>query len=358
MKRLLNSIAILVLVSFVDVSGQRIEHSDLHEMIRQSIDLAGRQIYSEAQSILDDAIKAFPQHPAPYLHKAILLEVISLDFETPLPQKEYYDLLEKVITIAERTMARDESAPEARYYLGMAHSYIAYEKYREGQNWLSGLTHGYKAYGYLKECIDLDPEAYDAMTGVGTFKYWKSKKTQFLSWLPFVGDDRFAGINLLKMAEVKGNYTCAQATNSLVWIYIEEERYNDAIKAAQSVLRRYPNHRLFLWGLATAAERKQDWATARDAYMHILTTLNEEVTERRYIEIQARAKVARMSWYLKDYELAERECQWVLANSKINLDQFTSDGASRILRRVEDMELLRKQLRKLNSNSVTKPAKH
>jgi tetratricopeptide (TPR) repeat protein len=330
------------------LAGPGIRPADpaLHALLIRGIECAGHQQYRSARALFEEAIRTHPDHPAGYLNEAILLEVMSLDFETPVDEPVYDRLLEKTIDLAERMRARDEHDPEALYYLGMAHSYIAYHEFRDGAGWLSGLSHGLTAKGYLQDCLDADPEAYDAMTGLGIYKYWKSRRAAFLTWTPFVDDERYAGINLLRIAGVRGTYTAAQATNALVWMYIDAERFDDAAHFARVALRRYPSNRLFLWGLASAAERKRDWEEARDAYIRIVASIDDEVRERRYIEIQARAKIALASWNLGDTARAKAECSWVLAHPAVDPSTFTADGAERIAHRIADMRDLADKLRR------------
>ncbi|MDH7515520.1 MAG: tetratricopeptide repeat protein [Bacteroidota bacterium] len=339
------AVAAFLAIADCHASAQPPAPPPLHEMLMEGIDLAGKQRYAQARYVFDEVIRKNPQHPAGYLHQAMLLEVMSLDFETPVPQPEYDRLLGRAAELAEKMLGTKGGKTEALYYLGMAESYRAYERFRDGgANWIQGLQYGLKAARRLAQCLERDPNAYDAMTGLGVYLYWKSRRMKFLTWTPLVDDEREKGIRLLHTAQERGRYTAAQAANALVWIYIEEERYTDAARAARSALRSYPSNRLFLWGLASAAEEGNDLVTALDAYRRIVASLDTEVIEPRYIEIQARAKIARLSFRLGDVETARRECEWVLAHSSIDLSHFTADGAKRIRRRRADMEALRKEL--------------
>lgn len=338
---------LLLLLLFVGgrtAHGQKIADAALHEVIARGIEAAGAQRYAEARALFDEAMRRWPTHPAGPLNKAILLQVMSLDFETPVPQPEYTSLLERAIALGDKMLEQNARSVEASFAVGMAHSYIAYDRFRDGEDWIGGLAAGLKAQSYFDDCLKFDASAWDAMTGVGTYKYWKSRQMSFLTWTPLVDDERGAGIALLRKAETQGAYTAAQATNSLIWIYIEEERYADAVRAAQRMLKRYPTNRLFLWGLASAAEKKGDLRLAREAYQRIVQSIDTEVRERRYIEIQARAKIARHSFTLGDRETARRECEWVLAHARIDRSVFTGDGASRIRKRVDDMVDLQQEL--------------
>jgi hypothetical protein len=347
MMRRTSSLLLLLLLFFggTMAQAQKISDAALHVLIERGIEAAGAQRYAEARTLFDEAIRRWPAHPAGPLNKAILLQVMSLDFETPVPQPEYTSLLERAITLGEKMLEQNARSVEASFAVGMAHSYIAYDRFRDGENWIGGLAAGLKAQSYFDDCLKFDASAWDAMTGVGTYKYWKSRQMSFLTWTPLVDDERGAGIALLRKAESHGAYTAAQATNSLIWIYIEEERWSDAIRAAQRMLKRYPTNRLFLWGLASAAEKKGDLRLARDAYQRIVQSIDSEVRERRYIEIQARAKIARHSFSLGDRETAQRECERVLAlGGRIDRSVFTGDGASRIRKRVDDMVDLHEEL--------------
>ena len=324
--------------------AQRASDAALHDLLRKGIRYSGEQRYTDAMAVFEEAIRLHPSHPAGYMNKAILFMVMSLDFEVPVRMPDYLDLLERVDQLATGMSARSATAAEGLYYRGMAKSYLAYYHFRDGENWLAGLSHGMKATGFLDECLAKDPRSYDAMTGVGTYRYWKSRNMSFLTWTPLVDDERESGIALLRRAERYAQYTAQQASNSLIWIHIEEERWSEARRVAERVLRRCPDNRLFLWGLASAAEGMENWALARRAYERIVASIDGEVRERRYIEIQARAKIASMSHALGDLATARKECAWVLRQRGIDITTFTADGADRITRRIEEMEALREEL--------------
>lgn len=337
------SVLILLFLPYA-LTAQKIADDSLHVLIQEGIHLSGQQQYESARSVFDRAIKEFPNHPAGYLNKAILLQVISLDLEVPVQMPAYLQLLEKAQKLGEMMTARAARRAGGNYYIGMARSYIAYYHFRDGEDWISGLSEGLKATGYLEDCLSSQPLAYDAMTGVGTYKYWKSKNMSFLTWTPLVDDEREAGIRMLRRAERHAHYTAQQATNSLIWIYIEEENWKAAVRTANAVLGRFPRNRLFLWGLASAEEGRENWRGARDAYRRIVSSIDEEVGDSRYIELQARAKIALMSALLGDTETAEREIRWVLSKRDMSLKGLTEDGQDRIQRRFEEIEELREEM--------------
>ena len=335
---------ILTYFSPTTLHAQRIPDDSLHALIVRGIRLSGSQEYRAAMSTFDLAIREFPAHPAGYLNKAILLQVMSLDFESPVRMPDYLNLLERAESIGERMAEHRSTEAEGWYYVGMARSYIAYYHFRDGKNWLSGLSHGLTATGFLEDCLELNPRAYEAMTGIGTYKYWKSQNMSFLTWTPLVDDERETGIKMLRRAEAKAEYTPQQATNSLIWIYVEEERWDDAITSARRILQQYPKNRLFLWGLASAAEGKEDWKTARSAYERIRDSIDDEVTEKRYIELQSRAKIALMSYRMNDLPAARSEGRWLLSRRDTSLDGLTDDAHDRIERRYGEVEEMMEEI--------------
>ena len=326
------------------LSAQKIENDSLHALIQKGIHLSGQQQYTDARSVFDQAIREYPDHPAGYLNKAILLQVISLDLEVPVQMPAYLQLLERAQARAEAMTGHAATRAEGNYYIGMARSYVAYYHFRDGEDWISGLSEGLKATGYLEDCLEAQPRSYDAMTGVGTYRYWKSNNMSFLTWTPLVDDDRESGIRMLRRAERHAHYSAQQATNSLIWIYIEEENWKAAVRTANAVLEKFPKNRLFLWGLASAEEGRENWRGARAAYRRIVASIDDEVSDRRYIELQARAKIALMSARLGDTQTASKESRWVLSKRNMSLKGLTEDGRDRIQRRFEEIEELTEEL--------------
>jgi tetratricopeptide (TPR) repeat protein len=130
--------------------------------------------------------------------------------------------------------------------------------------------------------------------GIGTYKYYRSKLSKNFSWLPFIEDEREAGINMIRQAIAKGRYGRYAAINGLCWILIAEGRPAEAGALVDSVLARFPTSRFFLWGAAEAAYQVGSYEKASMRYEQILRSLQEENRLTPYLEIAGRTRLAKV----------------------------------------------------------------
>lgn len=89
--------------------------------------------------------------------------------------------------------------------------------------------------------MELDSTFYDAWMGLGAYHYYRTQKAKDFLWLPFVSDQREQGIAEIKKAIANGFLATYNARESLMRIYFEEGRYEDAASLADSLNRHIPN---------------------------------------------------------------------------------------------------------------------
>jgi len=150
-------------------------------------------------------------------------------------------------------MDGDEENLWYNYFHALIEGYIAYFN-AINESWLSALSTGLNSISAFEDCLEIDPAFYESYIAIGTFEYWKSRKSEALSWLPFIDDNKNYGIERLITAIDSSSYNTYLAINSLIWIYIDQENYLAAIQTADKALIDFPESRLFKWGLARAYE--------------------------------------------------------------------------------------------------------
>jgi tetratricopeptide (TPR) repeat protein len=127
--------------------------------------------------------------------------------------------------------------------------------------------------------------------GVGTYYYWKSRKTDFLNWA--LGDRRPEGIRLLEIAASRGEHNRYAALSALTAIYTDCEEYDKAIRCAREGLLRYPQNRIFLWGISAAQERSGRFADAAETYRLLLQNILEAKMSNPYNEMLCRLNLVK-----------------------------------------------------------------
>ncbi len=202
--------------------------------------------------------------------------------------------------------------PWAQFYAGAAYAYKSAQLSRDGKYWPA-----YRAIqsslDYLEPLIRQDSTFCDALLGVGTYQYWRSRVTIKFSWLPFFPDRRREGIAKILHASRCSRFSPASAWSNLTWIYIKEKNYDQAIHYARLGLEKYPSSRFFLWPLAEAQFLKADYAAAGETYTALLHSTRNAAHNNGYNELVILWKLAQSCEHLEQTAQAQIWYQEVVA---------------------------------------------
>ena len=269
-------------------------NSSLHSLVVSGIDCILKHEYDQADSIFNIVIKIYPDHPAGYLYRAAVMQSYTMDFDVPIEQDKFDSLLDRGKNAAEKI-----SPPWREYFLGTADGYDAYERVERG-DWFGGARKGISSASKYEKILEKDSSFYDAYVGIGTYYYWRSRKTEFLQWLPFVKDDRARGIQMLIIGADRSEYNRFAAMSALISIYLDAEKYKQAEEWSRCGLQSYPENRIFLWGLATALDRQNRSAEAVAAYSNLLEKIVHGHAPHPYNEIVCRLNLVKSKMALND----------------------------------------------------------
>ena len=162
----------------------------------------------------------------------------------------------------------------------------------------------------------MDPEFSEALIALGTYEYWKSRKTEFLNWLPFVDNEMEEGIHKLKKVINLDSYNSHLALNSIIWIYIDMEDYEMAAGYAKMGIDRYPESRYFKWGLARAYENINPYDAIR-VYKQILKSYPKTKNGNSVNEITLQHLIAQQYAKIGNQEKAIYYCDRILGQKNI-----------------------------------------
>ena len=196
--------AVLISVPYTG-SARPLEQNTVHEKLLNGIDLTLKQDYPAAKAVFESVTRNEPDNPAGYLYLAAVLQAEYSDYEISFDQHLFDSLIVKGETLAEHLIESKDSADWGSYYAGSALSYRAYSESENG-SWSRVIIDGMNAAKMYERCLEINPQFYDAMNGLGTYYYWRSKKTEFLSWLPFLSNKERKGIDLLSLSAENGTY--------------------------------------------------------------------------------------------------------------------------------------------------------
>ncbi len=268
------SCAILIDICFIIFSVSSSHSNEIPPSIRTGISFLLMQDYARADScwlsIPDDSEYRLEREFYPLM--TIVVRYIDLE-ESELTEESFLGRLEAVTQLCRKRIEEDSDDMYARLYLGYSYAFMAmYYNFRK--NLPSMLAYGLKSVSELSQCIEVDSTFKEPYIAVGSYKYWRSSFLRKL-WIPFVGDGRDEGIALVKegIGSPLGDYL---AWNQLAWIYIDYERYDSAVDAAETALERYPGNRIMHWAKAIAYNKAKQFDKSADEFAVILRSLEQD----------------------------------------------------------------------------------
>lgn len=298
----------LVLIIFITTGtilfGQSYPDRKVDELLRTGIDKIIQQDYLSAKKIFTELDSIRTDLPLGKIYLAATEIAMSFDLEIPFNHSYITQNLRKAESLSKELLKKNPDDLWNKYFLALTEGYFSYYDAVRG-SWLNAVSNAVNSISLFEEILEKDSSFHDAYIAIGTFKYWKSAKTEFLSWLPFVSDEKSTGIEYLNLAIRNSSYNYHLAVNSLIWIYIDRERFGDAIELATKALDRYPQSRIFRWGLARAYENINVETAIRE-YQKILKSYLEagipnrvNIVTLKHIIAQQYVKIGRRNEALK-----------------------------------------------------------
>ena len=313
--------------------------SGLHEPVTRGFDLVLRQEYDAADSTFRALAVQFPSHPSGPLFRAAVLQARSLDLGVPLDRSLFDSLLDAGRERCVRLREQVDIAPWPEFFEATANGYEAVARVEAG-DWFGGIRKGMASASAFERVIADDSTFADAYTGLGAYRYWRSRKTEFLQWLPFVTDDRAEGIAMLERGYFEGEYDRYAAVSSLVAIFLDAGDYTSAETWARVGLRSYPRNRVFRWGTATALHRQGRLAEAIPEYDTLLTMIRLAASANPYDEVVCRLNLVRCRIASADTTGVRSHLDAILVHERT---EFPGSFADRVVDKLDEARHLRLQ---------------
>jgi len=306
-------------------------------ILKTGIDLIIKQDYDQAEKVFLQLEKVRKDIPLGKIYLAAVLIARSYDYQTEYDHKKITAYLEGAKKISERLLKRDQNNIWNKYFYALSEGYSAYyDALRE--KWLSAFSTGINSVSAFEDCLISDPDFYEAMIALGSYKFWKSKKTEFLNWLPFIDDEKDIGISYLQKAVEHSGYNSHLAIYSLIWIYIEQKSYDKAILLAEDALKNYPDSRMFKWGLARALE-DVNLERSISVYYDILNSYPASLKTNKINIVTLKHIIAQQLVKLKRVNEALDIC-----NEILSINGYTDFERDKLEDRIERVKDLKKSL--------------
>jgi tetratricopeptide (TPR) repeat protein len=264
-------VAAVLLSAPTSVAGERFS-SDIKVCLhRVSADVYNDR-FDSAVAVLDSMQNHNGPSPVCRLFRAITYQAQMMAAESDFLKDDFFALLDSLQDDGDSILAGGGDSALAYWLIGNSHAFRSLFLGRGG-NILGALRHGLAARSAYTKGYDIDPRFHDIALGLGSYRYWKSVKTAAINWTPLFKNERQAGIDLLRLAADSAEISADAAKSALIWVYINEKRYIEAIRLARQMRREYPDGLTFLWALGEAYRKFGDVRGAAHIYEEILDRL-------------------------------------------------------------------------------------
>ena len=299
-------------------------------LLKSGIRLVVNQNYVDAENAFAELNLKYPSLPFGKIYSAANKIAKAYDYSEEFDEEFIFENLESAKLQAEKLESVSNQSVWNKYYIALAEGYLSYFEAIKG-NWFSALGTGISSISKFEEILNNDSKFYESYIAIGTFEYWKSRKLEFMNWLPFSDDTREIGIDLLIVAIDSSSYNSHLAVNSLIWIYIDQAQYESAIKVAEKALKEFPDSRTFKWGMARAYE-EIDPSMSIKLYKQILNSY-PKLPKGNYInEITLKHLIAQQYAKIGNRKSAILYCDEILSmkNLPVKIQNKISDRIERV----------------------------
>ena len=334
-KKLITLVFILIL--FSRNNAQVYPDKSVHKILKSGISLIIDQKYDEAKNLFDQLDKTRKDLPLGKIYLAAVSIARSYDYQEPFDDNLITRNLEGAKKISQRLIEKDDKNIWNNYFFALTEGYIAYYDALK-ENWLQAFSTGLSSVSAFEECLEIDKAFYEAMIAIGSYKFWKSKKMEFINWLPFIDDEKELGISYLQNAIKYSGYNSHLAIHSLIWIYIEQNKFNEAIKVAESALKDHPQSRIFKWGLARSLESVDPQKSAR-LYQEIFNSYPTNLKSNKINEVNLKHIIAQQLVKINKVDAALKLC-----NEILSIKNYLDYESEKVDSRLERVKLLKQEL--------------
>ncbi len=282
--------------------------------LRRGIAFTMTEKFDSARAVFQSMVDREANDYAARLYLAGVDHAEMLDREDYAGREKFNLDADKAIELAQDALERGGDSAWAYLTIGNAHAYVASLEAKDG-SWWTAMRRGLKAKGAYQDALKLKPDFYDVLLGYGTYHYWKSARTEFINWLPFVGDRKDDGIRELELAADSSLFSRELALNSLVWIYIHRGDADLARLAALELKQRFPESRLVTWGLAFSHYAGGRLHEALEFFGEIVVQLETDTTQNYFNLIECRYHRAEIFAAVGDTARVRVECERIVAYS-------------------------------------------
>ncbi|HYE88969.1 MAG TPA: tetratricopeptide repeat protein [Vicinamibacterales bacterium] len=297
----------LVLAALLLSSAQ--SPADAAALRARGVELSFNLDHADALIAFRDAIKADPDHLAGYrlltaalwadaLFKngAITADDFTGETRTAFQSRRATsdlehaaaDLRRRVDALSNSRRGTSQADAETAYQIGAAYRLLSALAGSIRGSQFSSLGAARRAYQEHQRVLTVDRHHADARLTVGLYRYFISRMpawSRLFAVVAGLDSDRDGGLRLVEQAAASDGPAQANALLTLIVIYNQQARYEDALAVIRRLQQKFPRNRLLWLEAATTQLRAGRAAEARESIEHGLRMLHDDPRPRAFGEL-------------------------------------------------------------------------
>ncbi len=282
-------IAILLMIPGINhdaepTEGEKERAASFENQLDSGITAFYKTDWDNARTIFRDLQKENETDPRPFF------------FEAMVPFWQYFfadesseaadQFLEKSETALEVGNARMKSIPQDTttvLMMGGLYGYRGLVAASERQ-YRTAVRSGASGFSFTRKLMGMSGNNPDVLIGQGLFHYMMGTMPREARWLTsMVGlsGNRDTGLRLLEEAAESDTHTSTDARMILVYLYHEEELYDDALRIVEPLVDKWPENVIFRYFLALSLEKSGHEQQAAEQYRVVVDRNHPDLTSLR-----------------------------------------------------------------------------
>jgi len=242
---------VLFFISSKPSEAQLLNDAASLKLIQKGLDHIYNYEYAEANAILNQVEKKYPNHPVSYILDSFVMYWQYLPIkDNPTKSKEYVAKLNQCLDAITKKYGKNSTDPEAVFYTIVARGYIAM-MYNYNGELMSAAGEAKKAYNALTTGLKLTEKNPEFYFTSGMYNYYVELYPEDHAMVKplmifFKNGDKALGLKQIDIATRQGVITRAEACFYLSHIYLEHEtNFAKAQSYSQKLVDWYPKNQIF-----------------------------------------------------------------------------------------------------------------
>ncbi|NOX36161.1 MAG: hypothetical protein GXO78_01370 [Calditrichaeota bacterium] len=281
---------VLLLWGAAGIPAQSPDHPPIATRIEQGMYLTIMNQFAEADSVFQGLIRDYPDRPFGYFYRGANLQAWMVDHEDYSRMEAFQYWMDRCVAVVDSLEQLQQATAWDYFYKGSAYLYQSFLNGKQRQ-WWQAYRNSRQGVHLLEKALALDSTLFDAYLGIGSYKFWKSKKAGILTWLPFLKNEADLGLELVRLAIEKGRFVKWIGRDQLTWMLLEHGQLEEALELARGNVAQFPESRFFNWTLARVYEKAGLYREARQVYEWLLSQIRQLPETNHYNEVVILARL-------------------------------------------------------------------